>query len=99
MNGYMIHHEVAINHQAAAVKSLANEYQKIIDDARTLTQMKGWDSPAAKTQKDAIQKVLNDATVAKQELERIGDDLYTFTATHKTWLEDLVDTVTGGGEG
>ncbi len=94
MNGYMIHHEIAINRQAAAIKALAAEYQKVISETEAMTRMPGWDSPAADSQRKEIQKILQDARNTMQELQRIGNDLYTFTATHKTWLEDVVDAVT-----
>lgn len=93
MNGYMIHHEIAINRQAAAIKSLAAEYQKVIADTEAMTRMPGWNSPGADAQRAEIQKILQDARSTMQELQRIGDDLYTFTAEHKTWLEDIVDAI------
>ncbi len=94
MNGYMIHHEVAINRQAAAIKALAAEYQKVISEAEAITKMPGWDSPAADTQRAEIQKILNEAQSTVSTLQKIGNDLYAFTASHKTWLEDIIDAVT-----
>lgn len=94
MNGYMIHHEYAINKQAAAIKALAGEYLQIIAEAEALAKMPGWDSPAAATQRAEIQKILNDARDTAATLQQIGNDLYAFTASHKTWLEDIIDAVT-----
>ena len=94
MNGYMIHHEAQINRQAAAIKSLAGEYLQVIADAESLTRMPGWDSPAADTQRAEIQKLLGEARNAVSTLQQIGNDLYSFTASHKTWLEDIIDVIT-----
>ncbi len=94
MNGYMIHHEIAINRQAAAIKALAGDYLQVIADAEAITKMPGWDSPAADTQRAEIQKILNEARDTVSALQKIGNDLYAFTASHKTWLEDIIDAVT-----
>ena len=94
MNGYMIHHERAINRQAAAIKALAVEYLQVIDDAQAIAKMPGWDSPAASAQRAEIQKILDEAYSTAATLQQIGNDLYAFTASHKTWLEDIIDAVT-----
>lgn len=94
MNGYMIHHEAAINRQAGAIKALAGEYLQVIADAEAITKMPGWDSPAAETKRSEIQKMLSEARTTVANLQQIGNDLYAFTASHKTWLEDVIDIIT-----
>ena len=94
MNGYMIHHETQINKQAAAMKTLAGEYLQVIEEAEAMTKMSGWDSPAASVQREEIRKILDEARAAVNTLQQIGDNLYAFTASHKTWLEDIVDAIT-----
>lgn len=94
MNGYMIHHETQINRQAYAIKQLANDYLNLITEIYEQTRLEGWDSPAAQAQKAKIDAALRDAGTTARSLSAIGSDLYSFTATHKTWLEDVVEAVT-----
>ena len=93
MNGYMIHHETQINRQAYAIKQLSNDYLKLITEIYERTRLTEWDSPAAQVQKAKIDALLRDAGNTARALNAIGSDLYAFTATHKTWLEDVVDAV------
>lgn len=91
MNGYMIHHEIAINRQAAALQQLAAEYQQIINEAESIKRIPGWTSEAADIQRVLMRKIVEEARGNMQELQSISRDLYAFTASHKTWLEDGTD--------
>ena len=100
MYGYRMRHEWAINRQADAARAQAAEYLQVIDDAQALLKMPGWDSAAADAQREKIQAILREAQDTAAELQRIGSDLNYFTATHKTWLEELEEAVQnalGGG--
>lgn len=96
MNGYMIHHELAINRQAAALCKLAAEYQNVIAEGESLLKIPGWDTPAADAQRTAIQKTLGEAYNAAAALRQLSDELYAFTESHKTWLEEIIDAITPG---
>ena len=76
------------------MKALAGEYLQVIEDAEALTKMPGWDSPAASAQREEIKKILNEARSTVNTLQQIGNNLYAFTASHKTWLEDIIDAIT-----
>lgn len=96
MNGYMIHHEASINRNADKTMALAKEYESLVAELEaTLTMMKEWESPAADSQRLEIKGIISRARSAASSLRRMGNVMYNFTATHKTWLEDVVDFITG----
>lgn len=95
MNGYMIHHETAINNNAAKAASLASEYDRLINDLEAESFISGWDSPAADSQRAELKEIIARARAAAQALRQVSSAMYDFTASHKTWLEDVVDFVTG----
>ena len=94
MNGYMIHHERAIKNRAAEIDALAADYLKIIEEIEGVKIIPGWESEAADVQRAKIQKIIDEANAVAAELKQISADMITFTETHKTWLEDVIDTIT-----
>lgn len=93
MNGYLIRHETQINRQAAAIRKLAAEYNKLISEAEAAARIQGWETPAADEKRRELQAAINEAKKAVASLQKISNDLYAFTASHKTWLEDVVDLI------
>lgn len=94
MNGYLIRHEAQINRQAAAIKKVVGEYNKLISEAESVMKIQGWDTPAADEKRRELQATIDEARKAVNSLQKISNDLYAFTASHKTWLEDVVDFIT-----
>ena len=47
------------------------------------------------SQKAEINAIIAQARDAVAALRNVSSKMYDFTETHKTWLEDVVDAITG----
>ena len=91
MYGYLISHEWQIEKQAARAGKLSAELFAIMEEAERIKALPGWESPAADAQRQKIESILSSGRTLASELDSISSSLYYFTATHKTWLEEIED--------